>query len=29
MNKPPENILDLPLVERAEMAFKSAVEKAM
>jgi hypothetical protein len=29
MNKPPEDILDLPLEERAEMAFKVAVEKAM
>jgi hypothetical protein len=29
MNKPSEDILDLPLVERAEMAFKAAVEKAM
>jgi hypothetical protein len=29
MNKPPENVLELPLVERAEMAFRAAVEKAM
>jgi hypothetical protein len=29
MNKTPEDILELPLVERAEIAFKVAVEKAM
>ena len=27
MTKPPENVLDLPLEVRAEMAFKAAVEK--
>jgi hypothetical protein len=29
MTKPPANILELPLIERAEMALKAAVEKAM
>jgi hypothetical protein len=27
MTKPPANILELPLAERAEMALKAAVEK--
>ncbi|MCU1343274.1 MAG: hypothetical protein JWN92_2697 [Candidatus Acidoferrum typicum] len=27
MKKPPANVLELPLVERAEMALKAAVEK--
>lgn len=27
MKKPPANVLELPLVERAEMALKGAVEK--
>jgi hypothetical protein len=29
MTKPPTNVLDLPLEQRAEMAFKAAVEKAI
>lgn len=29
MKKPPANVLDLPLMERAEMAFKAAVENAI
>jgi len=29
MRKPPPNILELPLIERAEMAFEAAVEKVM
>ena len=29
MIKPPANVLDLPLVERAAMALKAAVEKAL
>ncbi len=29
MIKPPANVLDLPLVERAEMALKAAVEKVL
>jgi hypothetical protein len=29
MIKPPPNVLELPLEERAEMAFKAAVEKAI
>jgi hypothetical protein len=29
MTKPPANILDLPLGERAEMALKAAVEKVV
>jgi hypothetical protein len=29
MKKPPENVLELPLEERAEMALKAAVEKVM
>lgn len=29
MRKPPANVLELPLVERAEMAFKAAVEEVM
>jgi hypothetical protein len=29
MKKPPANVLELPLVERAEMALRAAVEKAM
>ena len=29
MKKPPTNVLALPLIERAEMAIKAAVEKAM
>jgi hypothetical protein len=29
MKKPPPNVLDLPLVERAEMALKAAVENAI
>ncbi len=29
MKKPPENVMDLPLIERAEIALKEAVEKAM
>ena len=27
MRKPPPNVLELPLIERAEMALKAAVEK--
>jgi hypothetical protein len=27
MKKPPANVLELPLIERAEMALKAAVEK--
>jgi hypothetical protein len=29
MKKPPPNVLDLPLIERADMAFKIAVENVM
>jgi hypothetical protein len=29
MKKPPANVLELPLLERAELALKSAVEKVM
>ena len=29
MTKPPANVLDLPLVERAAMALKAAVEKVI
>jgi len=29
MTKPPSNVLDLPLEERAEMALKAAVEKVI
>ena len=29
MIKPPPNVLDLPLAERAEMAFTAAVDKAI
>jgi len=29
MTKPPKNVLDLPLEERAEMALKAAVEKVI
>lgn len=29
MNKPPANVLELPLIERAELALKAAVERAM
>lgn len=29
MTKPPPNVLDLPLEERAEMALKAAVEKVI
>ena len=29
MRKPPGNVLDLPLEQRAEMALKAAVEKAI
>ena len=29
MKKPPANVLDLPLEERAEIALKAAVEKAI
>jgi hypothetical protein len=29
MKKPPANVLDLPLIERAEMALKAAVEGVM
>ena len=29
LTKPPANILDLPLAERAEMALKAAVEKVV
>jgi hypothetical protein len=29
MTKPPANVLDLPLAERAEMALKVAVEKVI
>ncbi len=29
MTKPPANVLDLPLEERAEMALKAAVEKVI
>lgn len=29
MRTPPANVLELPLIERAEMAFKVAVEKVM
>jgi hypothetical protein len=29
MKKPPANVLELPLVERAEMALKAAVERVM
>ena len=29
MTKPPANVLELPLEERAEMALKAAVEKVM
>jgi hypothetical protein len=29
MKKPPANVLELPLIERAEMALKAAVEKAI
>jgi len=29
MTKPPANILELPIVERAEMALKAAVEKVI
>ena len=29
MTKPPANVLELPLEQRAEMAFKAAVEKVI
>jgi len=29
MKKPPANVLELPLIERAEMALNAAVERAM
>ncbi len=29
MRKPPLNVIELPLIERAEMALKEAVEKVM
>jgi hypothetical protein len=29
MSKPPANVLELPIIERAEMALKAAVEKVM
>ncbi|MGD0221625.1 MAG: hypothetical protein ABSF71_04755 [Terriglobia bacterium] len=29
MTKPPENVLELPLEQRAEMALKAAVEKVI
>jgi hypothetical protein len=29
MKEPPANVLELPLIERAEMALNAAVEKAM
>lgn len=29
MTKPPENVLDLPLEQRAEMALKAAVEEVI
>ena len=29
MKKPPANVLELPLIARAEMALKAAVEKVM
>jgi hypothetical protein len=29
MRKPPPNVLELPLIERAEMALEAAVEKVM
>ena len=29
MTRPPANVLDLPLEQRAEMAFKAAVEKVI
>jgi hypothetical protein len=29
MKKPPANVLELPLIERAEMALKAAVERVM
>jgi hypothetical protein len=29
MKKPPVNVLELPLIERAEMALKAAVERVM
>jgi NurA-like 5'-3' nuclease len=29
MKSPPANVLELPLIERAEMALKAAVEKVM
>ena len=29
MKEPPANVLELPLIERAEMALKAAVEKVM
>jgi hypothetical protein len=29
MKKPPANVLELPLIERAEMALKAAVENAI
>jgi hypothetical protein len=29
MRKPPPNVLELPLIERAEIALKAAVEKVM
>ncbi len=29
MSKPPKNILDLPLLDRAEMAMKVAIEKVI
>ncbi len=29
MKKPPQNVLELPLIERAELALKAAVEKVM
>jgi hypothetical protein len=29
MKKPPANVLELPLIERAEMALKAAVQKVM
>lgn len=29
MTKPPANVLELPLEERAEMAFRAAVEKVI
>lgn len=29
MTKPPKNVLDLPLLDRAEMAMKAALEKVI